>query len=57
MKDGVKTTVEAKGTAHFILPKQIKALENGGVLAVVDGDSSSIEFQRYWKLQTSTFQI
>jgi HJR/Mrr/RecB family endonuclease len=38
MKDGVKTTVEAKGTAHFILPKQIKALENGGVLAVVDGD-------------------
>jgi hypothetical protein len=37
-KNGYRTTVEAKGSAHFILPKQIKALENGGVLAIVDGD-------------------
>jgi len=41
-KNGFRTTVEAKGSAHFILPKQINALENGGLLAIVDGDKVRI---------------
>ena len=51
LKDGIKTTVEAKGSAHFILPKQIECLKCGGLLAVVDKDK--VKVLRYEDIEIS----
>ena len=39
-KDGVTKTVEAKSTFHTLLPQQIKRLQEGGLLAIVDKKGS-----------------